>query len=57
VDTYLDDPLTIGVAETSKTKKPGPEDGPGECWLVARINLRFKAAKFQSFKVKTNFAT
>jgi hypothetical protein len=21
-------------------KKPGPEDGPGKCWLVARIKLR-----------------
>ncbi len=24
---------------TQRTKKPGPEDGPGKCWLVARIKL------------------
>ena len=27
------------MPDLHKRKKPGPEDGPGKCWLVARINL------------------
>src|SRR5277367_2510163 len=28
-----------GIQVRKTTKRPGPEDGPGKCWLVARINL------------------
>jgi hypothetical protein len=30
----------VAPLRMTKRKKPGPEDGPGKCWLVARINLR-----------------